>query len=465
MLEIDPSLGWVFDTGGLPVCDQLGQSPDGWYPPHMFGTWGSDAVKGSLTQGDGWINSLSGDDVVYSTDRNEHLLNQSGDALLVAGGGNDTIWAGDGSDILDGGTGDDLLLGEQGDDIYLFRPHSGHDIIRDIDSTPGNVDTIWLGGNLTLEDISLTRVANNLVLKIIDTSDTITVEDFFRFDDSSLKRVEQIQFMDGTTWSETEMIERTQACEATDGPDTIYGGPGADEISGGLGGDVIFGLGSNDTLSGDEDNDQLYGGFGPDVLEGGLGADRLFGQEESDILVGGPDDDYLDGGSGNDTYRFSPNFGKDIVYDMDTTPENIDTIEFQEGILPSDVAVTLEGTTLVLTIANTNDSVRVIDWLENLVPMHGIELITFADGTTWDTESIQDMLIARGTEGNDYIIGFSRADTIEGFGGDDTLYGRGGDDFIAGGFGADKIYGEEGDDDLRGGDGADTLAGGPGDDI
>ena len=95
MLEIDPSLAWVFDTGGLDVYDQLGEG-DGWYYPHMFGTYGSEVVKGSATEGDGYINSLSGDDVLYGTDRDEVLLNQDGDAILVAGGGNDRIWAGDG---------------------------------------------------------------------------------------------------------------------------------------------------------------------------------------------------------------------------------------------------------------------------------------------------------------------------------------------------------------------------------
>jgi len=109
-LQQDPTLAWVFDTGGLPVYDQLGQSPDGWYYSHMFGTWGSDAVQGSPTQGDGWINSLDGDDVVYGTNRNEFLYNGNGDALLVAGGGNDILYAGAGNDILDGGPGNDTLL-------------------------------------------------------------------------------------------------------------------------------------------------------------------------------------------------------------------------------------------------------------------------------------------------------------------------------------------------------------------
>ncbi|MFH1112747.1 MAG: calcium-binding protein, partial [Pseudomonadota bacterium] len=344
-IEQNPDLAWVFDTGGLPVYNQLGQSPDGWYWKHMFGTWNSDAVQGSATQGDGWINSLTGDDVVYGTDRNEKLLNQDGDSILVAGGGQDTIWAGSGNDILDGGAHDDLLIGEAGDDVYLFRPGSGHDVIRDIDATEGNIDTIWLGGNLTPDDITLKRSGNYLVLEIIATGDTISVEDFFRFE-SYVKRVEQIQFMDGTTWDETEMIARAYA--PTNGPDRIYGGPGDDELSGLGGADLIYGLESNDTLHGDDDNDRLYGGLGADTLEGGSGADRLYGEDDPDVLMGGLDDDYTAGGPGNDTYRFSRGDGHDTIDDTDTTAGNTDTLELGADILPTDVQIQRMGNDLKL---------------------------------------------------------------------------------------------------------------------
>jgi len=200
----DPELGWVIDTGGLPVYDQLGQG-DGWWYPHMWGTWNSDAVKGSPTEGDGWINGLSGDDVIYGTGRNEHLFNQNGDALLYGGGGNDQIWAGEGNDILDGGPGNDRLYGEAGNDTYIFRRGSGQDIIVDADPTPNNTDTIWLGSNLTPEDVILRRNGNNLVQKIIDTTDTLTVQDYFR-NDSPLNRIEQIQFMDGTLWTHEDIL-------------------------------------------------------------------------------------------------------------------------------------------------------------------------------------------------------------------------------------------------------------------
>jgi trimeric autotransporter adhesin len=268
-IEMDPSLGWVFDTGGLPVYDHLGQSPDGWYYPHMFGTWNADAVKRSLTEGDGCLNGIMGNDVIYGTDRNEYLFNDYGDSILVAGGGNDIIYAGRGDDILDGGTGNDTLYGQTGNDTYIFRRGSGQDTIIDPDSTLNNVDTIWLGGNLAPDDISLKRAGNNLVLRINDTTDTITVKDFFR-NDGTLNRVEQIHFMDGTIWNESDIVRIAYA--PTEGDDVIYGSPQTDNLSGLGGNDTIYGREGDDTLDGGTGNDVLYGQAGNDTLDGGTGS-------------------------------------------------------------------------------------------------------------------------------------------------------------------------------------------------
>ena len=176
-VELDPSLGWVIDTGGLPVYDTSAGPRPG--EVHFNTSNDSQAIQASPVYWDGIINGWNGNDVIYGTSRNERLTNDSGDAVLVAGGGNDTIWAGPGADILDGGEGNDTLMGETGNDTYIFRRGSGQDTIIDADSTAGNIDTIWLGSNLTPEDVTLKRSGNNLVLKINDTTDTLTVQDYF----------------------------------------------------------------------------------------------------------------------------------------------------------------------------------------------------------------------------------------------------------------------------------------------
>ena len=140
-IQQDPSLGWMFDTGGLSVIEHTGQGSRPW-SPHIEGTDNADAIRGSLTEGDGYLNGLSGNDVIYGTSRNEVLINETGDALLVTGGGNDTILAGARNDILDGGQGSDTLRGETGNDTYILRVGSGRDTIIETDKTVGNVHTV-----------------------------------------------------------------------------------------------------------------------------------------------------------------------------------------------------------------------------------------------------------------------------------------------------------------------------------
>jgi Ca2+-binding RTX toxin-like protein len=313
ILGIDPTLGWSFDTGGLPVIDGVRQGTR--WSPHIEGTNTDDAVKGSLTEGDGYLNGLNGDDVIYGTDRNEILINETGAALLVAGGGNDQIWAGADDDVLDGGEGNDTLFGESGNDTYIFRRGSGQDTIIDYDPTPGNVDTIFLGSSLTPDDISLKRSGDNLVLKIKDTSDTLTVVDFFR-NDSMLNRVERILFMDGTTWTDSDMIRI--AYTPTEGDDLIYGSPESDDLRGLDGNDTIYGRDGDDTISGDAGSDRLFGGVGADTLDGG------------------PGNDILDGGTGNNTYLFGRGYGQDTIIAQNASAGNTDAIALGAGVLSTD---------------------------------------------------------------------------------------------------------------------------------
>ncbi|MBM3300254.1 MAG: hypothetical protein FJY85_09895 [Deltaproteobacteria bacterium] len=425
ILEIDPELGWVFDTGGLPVYEHPHQGTR-WWSPHIEGTDNADAIRGSLTEGDGWINGLNGRDVIYGTGRNEQLINETGDALLDGGGGNDTIWAGADNDILDGGAGRDTLFGEGGNDTYIFRRGSGQDVIVDTDATAGNTDTIWLGSNLTPAEIVLRRAANNLVLKIAVTTDSLTVQDFFR-SDRGLNRIERIQFMDGTAWDVTEIFARAYAPTEYD--------------------DYIYGTNGDDNLSGAGGNDTLYGQAGNDTVQGDSGADRLFGGPGADTVNGGTGNDTLEGGTGNDTYFFTRGSGQDTVVETDTTPGNIDTILLGEGILPADIRVERMRNDLRLTISDTADSITIKNWAQADVPGFGVESVRFADGTEWGTDTIADMVVT-GTAANDTLTGFTRADTMEGSGGNDTLYARAGDDTVRGGDGSDTLFGETGNDTI-----------------
>jgi serralysin len=91
------------------------------------------------------------------------------------------------------------------------------------------------------------------------------------------------------------------------GDDVLRGGSGDDDLSGGSGDDVLRGGSGDDNLSGGSGDDSLYGGSGDDVLKGGSG---------DDLIVGGSGDDRLSGGSGDDIFRFSGDFGDDVITDL-----------------------------------------------------------------------------------------------------------------------------------------------------
>jgi Ca2+-binding RTX toxin-like protein len=456
-ISLDPDLGWVIDSSGLPVI-----TGDSRY--HTFGTDNSEAIRISPF-GDGVINGRAGYDVLYGSDSGESLWDESGDTVYVAGGGDDSVLAASGNDLIDGGTGNDHLVGGTGNDFYIFRRGSGQDTIIDTDPTPDNTDTIWLGSNLTPEDVQVRRLDNDMVLVITGTTDQITVRDYFK-DNSTLNRIECIQFQDGTVWNYSDVVAR--AYLPTEGDDIIYGRQDGDDNVQGLGGDdTLYGLGGNDSLSGNAGNDTLYGGNGDDLLNGGSGNDTMVGGSVVSQFNGYTwryQQVVLDAPNGNDTYLFGRGYGHDTIVDRDSSPANLDTILMKDDILPGDVSLTRSGENLTLSTRGTEDILTVSNWFLGESSDYQVEQIRFADGTTWDTTAIRQ-LVLQGTPGDDLLYGFSTADTIDGKEGNDVLFGRAGDDVIHGDPGDDDLYGEAGDDVLQGGEGTDLLQGGDGNDI
>ena len=96
--------------------------------------------------------------------------------------------------------------------------------------------------------------------------------------------------------------------------------------------------------------DILFGTVGDDVIIGLGGDDQLYGYDGNDTLTGGAGNDTLTGGIGNDTYLFGLGDGADTIIDSDSTPGNIDTVQFAAGIQASDIVVTRVGDDLISRI-------------------------------------------------------------------------------------------------------------------
>lgn len=344
---------------------------------------------------------------------------------ITGGAGDDSVEGRGGDDILSGGSGNDLLSGSGGNDLYRFGLGDGDDIVREYTNGNngwGGIDMVEFGQGVAPADISVTAAESgtDLVLTIAATGEKITLDSTVN---NSNYRVEHVRFADGTIWTHADMMA------------------------------VI--------LAGTPANDLLYGGYEAETIAGAAGNDMIEGRAGNDILTGGLDNDLLHGSGGDDTYRFGRGDGDDIIREYTNGYHGWggnDTIEFEAGIVPSDIVVTQadSGTDLVLTIAGTTDRITIDSGLG--VSNYRVEQVRFADGTLW---SYAD-LVARstgGTPGNDTLSGDGAANTISGGAGNDTIEGRYGDDLLVGGTGNDILSGSGGNDTyvfVRG-DGADIV--------
>jgi len=311
-------------------------------------------------------------------------------------------------DVLDPGAGPGgiTMSGGDGGDVYVFGRGYGHDTIEE-DETYAWMDTpdaVRFGPGISRSDVTFSRTGNSsdLDIHINGTDDVLTIRGQFDVAygaiNTMVNRVEIFTFADGDFTNWESVIQMLDANAGTDGNDTIYG-------------------------------------FNYD-----------------DVLDGGAGDDFLSGGNGNDTYIFGRGYGSDTIEDRNTMilSGTNDTVQFKEGISPSDLTFHHDGNTsdLRITINGTTDSLTIngeFSIVYGLLDTEDdrIENFTFADGTVLGWHDIlQQIDASAGTDGNDTIYGFGYDDILQGGKGDDVLYGgQGNDTYIYNrGDGHDTIY-------------------------
>jgi trimeric autotransporter adhesin len=413
----------------------------------IFGNSGNDTITGH--GGNDVIHGGDDDDTIYTD--NSQFMNTVA-PLTDQVTGLDLVFAGNGNDIVHGGGGVDVIYGEAGNDriygdnaftgqINLYRNFDGDD---EIHGGLGNDTIAGMGGGDTLHG---------------DEGDDIIVGDH-----------ETFASQDG-------------------GDDVIYGGAGNDGINGN---------GGNDRIDGGDGVDSISGNEGNDILSGGSGNDSLVGNEGDDTLEGGLGNDALRGDAGNDIYLINGAWGRDAIYELDSSSAGQDIIRFGAGISPEaiKVALTVDGVFLYIDA----DNVLKIEGFMN--SSHRIE---FANGTVWTAQTLISILqqqlrdagiqsdnlalgggsndqitgtagidvgygfigddVMSGGAGGDFLFGGDGDDTINGDAGSDSLYGSLGNDTIIGGENNDQLFGELGNDSLLGGNGSDYMSGGEGQDI
>ena len=271
------------------------------------------------------------------------------------------------SDILDGGAGMDNLYGGKGNDTYIFGKGYGYDYINDA----GGKDIIKMGAGILPWHINRIELeGGNIVIGLNTNSDVLTIED----GDLPDKRIEFIQFADGTIW-DYRYIAKQAGLTLYDTTQVNFLGDSSDNTA--------YGNANADTLNGFAGNDTLIAGFGNDIVNGGLGNDRIYGEEGNDTLSGGQGDDVIytgrgqdivDGGKGNDTIHTQdldtimvrPGDGVDTIFNEDGSPPA--AIVFEGGLLPTSLTVSLEynfDQQFLVIDYGPGDQLRILDGLKD----------------------------------------------------------------------------------------------------
>lgn len=206
--------------------------------------------------------------------------------------------------------------------------------------------------------------------------------------------------------------------QASNGNDSVFGNELNNQIRGRAGNDLVFGNEGNDILFGGVDI--VDGADGNDTIYGGAGSDQIFGNSGNDSLIGGRDvvdvtdsADSIYGGRGADIIL--GNSGNDLLFGGGG------------GVDPLDQADQIFGGAGSDTILGNGDNDTI-----------------FGGGSGVDPNDAADIIF--GGAGNDVILGNGGDDSIAGNQGNDTFFGGVGNDafFFNAGDGNDVIFAFEG---------------------
>jgi Ca2+-binding RTX toxin-like protein len=461
---------------------------------------------------------LTGTDALNGTGNslNNTLMGNNGNNYLLGGLGDDTLIANNGDDSLEGEAGNDLLIGGSGADTYLFNRNAGATGQDTIDDTDG-LSTITITGT-TLAQLTATQQANDLILAIQNSTDTITVKNFF---DSNNLASYQLNLDGGVVLDKTALLQllpKIIVVEGTTGSDVLQGGTENDtyivnnardfikEPTGNSSIDTVqasvsyallpslenltltgaanlsgTGNSADNIIKGNEGKNRLLAGDGNDTLNGGAGSDTLNGGNGADVMYGG---------TGNDTFTVQDvadmviefaNEGYDsvnsfITYTLTANVErlNLENAGGQIDGFGNELDNSLNGN-------NANNTLVGGAGNDTLEGKGGADTLEGGLGDdTYYVDNTGDVVTELASEGTDKVsssISYTLTANVEqlfltGIAGltgtgnsqDNIIYGNNGNNQLFGDAGNDSLNGGAGNDILEGGLGVDTLVGGAGND-
>lgn len=179
----------------------------------------------STGQGNALANVLIGNSAINSLiggGGGDTLRGMGGNDLLQGEAGNDTLHGGDGDDAMHGDAGIDTLIGGWGSDEYVFGRGGGLDLINDYDSRDAdpvnygaNTDAVRFGTGIAHNQLWFSRVGNNLLVRVVGTSDRVSVQNWYLGGDY---QTEEFQTSDGYILLNTQVEQLVQAMSAFSPP-------------------------------------------------------------------------------------------------------------------------------------------------------------------------------------------------------------------------------------------------------
>ena len=511
-------------------------------------------------------------DIVYGDDIDNTLSGLSGNDEIYGNDGDDSLYGNDGDDYLEGGkdSGDsssltisDLSQPEIsfGDLISVYGDYidggAGIDTIGFTELTKESGNTSTDGVNVFLDTYGESGDSNGIGIAYSEDSEMGMGVDLI----VNVENVLGSNYNDNLVGNESDNTlsgyKGDDYINGAAGDDTLYGDEGDDTLNGGLGDNKIYGGEGKDIVqfsdSGldrvvvdlSESTGKKYSSsnvlLGTDtlsdieVVEGTSGNDTLLGNNNNNELYGGKGDDtlngrggvnYLDGGTNvdgsieNDWVNFTSQATVNLSAQTATIAGNVSTVVNIENITGSAYGDILTGSSVSNIIhgesgddtISGNDGSNVLDggdgidtlsysFYSNSVDNKGLTIDMSTGnaihGTYEDLVSNFENLV--GTDYDDVLTGNTNINTISAGAGDDIVYATAGNDTYDGGTGTNtldyskslgsitaklstglvigsetgtdkisnfsKLIGSTGNDTISGNSNANTLDGSDGDDV
>ncbi len=356
-------------------------------------------------------------------------------SMITGSTGNDTIngtanadfiFTTGGNDTITMGKGNDVVVNQTGNTIYKFNEGDGQDVIYDYAGT----DKIVLGYS---KDRTLyRRVGGDLILKFKNSTDTLTIKDWFAVEGN---RTETIEFSTGETATIQDILTRATSSQVTNSADNIFGTDGND---------TIHSYDGDDFVSTGAGNDVIYGGLGNDIMVGGDGNDTYYVETPDDRVIENANEG-IDSIWASYSYELPDNVEKLYLHqlggaingrgnDMDNKIVGNDYDNILDGKAGTNDLWGGKGDdTYIINASNANDTCHEG---EN----EGNDTIKASITYTITRANIENLILTgtddidgRGNKLGNYIEGNSGSNVLRGVNGNDTLYGGGGVDSLYGG--------------------------------